>query len=54
MDFYISIGCLLLAIALYTALTIYNYKQIIATKQERLEARRKQRAARKSPWIWPT
>jgi hypothetical protein len=51
---YIAIGALILAIILYTWLVIHNYKMLIATKQQRLEARRRQRKARRSPWIWPT
>jgi hypothetical protein len=54
MQAYIAIGALVLAICFQTWLTYYNLKQIIADKEQRLEARRKQRKARKSPWVWPT
>lgn len=50
MDFYIAIGCLGAAICLYTWLVIVNYKQLIATKDQRLQLRRLQRKARKNPF----
>jgi uncharacterized membrane protein len=52
-DFYFIIGSFILAFVLYTWLMIVNYRNIVATKQERLADRRKQRAKRKAPWRWP-
>lgn len=54
MQQYIAIGSLVIVFLLYTALTIYNYNQLIKTKPERLMARRLQRQRRKHPWIWPS
>lgn len=52
-DFWIAIGSLSLAFILYTWLTITNLKNIIATKEERLKARREQRKRRKRLFIIP-
>jgi hypothetical protein len=52
-DFYTATGSIAIAFLLYTWLMIYNYRNIIASKKERLEARRRQRAARKTPFVFP-
>lgn len=53
LDFYIAVGSLALAFGFYTWLTIHNYRNLIATKQERLEARRLERKNRKSLFRFP-
>lgn len=52
-DFYIAVGSLSCAFLFYTWLTWYNYKNLIATKQQRLEARRIERKNRKCLFVWP-
>ena len=47
MDFYIAIGSLIAAMCLYTWLVVQNYKRLIETKPQRLEARRLERKMRR-------
>ena len=52
-DFYISIGCLILAIILGISLARYNLKILRETKELRIKARRIERMSRK-PWWYAT
>jgi hypothetical protein len=52
-DFYVAIGSLSVALGLSLWLTVCNYRNLVATKPERLAARRRERARRKSKWRWP-
>lgn len=48
----IAISCLVLTAVLGISLAIYNLRDE-ASREYRLEKRKRERKARRRPWVWP-